>query len=385
MKEGFLCLQNCNFAKKNLMQRKTLMLLILGSLLLIHYQSVGAGDPGPKLKRKAPKNIILMIGDGMGSSQLYACITAKGDKCNIARFPVSGFVKTYSADNYITDSGAGATAFATGHKTNNGYISISPQGEKLQTILETAELRGLSSGLVATSAITHATPAGFIAHTRNRGNMEDIALDFLKTDIDVFIGGGYNNFAHRQDSLNLIDSLRAHGYFVARDLRDVDLPTVNKLAALLAEGHMPRIAAGRGNMLPDATDMAIKLLKRNKKGFFLMVEGSQIDWGGHDNDLNYVIEEAIDFDNAVGKALEFAKKNGETLIIVTADHETGGLGLTGGDLKTGKVEGSFIYKDHTAVMVPLFAFGPGSELFTGLMENTDVYRKCMSLYGFKLP
>jgi alkaline phosphatase len=367
------------------MLRKTIILLILGSLYISNYQAIGANDPFQKRKHKAPKNIILMIGDGMGSAQLYTCITAKGDKCNIAKFPVSGFVKTYSSDSYITDSGAGATAYATGHKTNNGYISVSPQGEKLQTIVETAELNKLSTGLVSTSAITHATPAGFIAHTSNRGNMEDIALDFLKTDIDVFIGGGYSNFALRKDSLNLIDSLRAHGYFVARDMKDVDLPTINKLAALLADGHMPRISAGRGSMLPDATDMAIKVVKRNKKGFFLMVEGSQIDWGGHDNDLNYVIDETIDFDNAVGKAVEFAKKDGETLIIVTADHETGGLALTGGDMKTGKVEGRFIYGDHTAVMVPLFAYGPGSEIFTGLMENTDVYKKCMMLLGLKCP
>jgi alkaline phosphatase len=367
------------------MTRYFSLLLLLGILFSLPLNSDGAGDPILKGKKRTPKNIILMIGDGMGTAQLYTCITAKGDNCNIARFPVSGFVKTYSADNYITDSGAGATAYATGHKTNNGYISVSPQGEKLQTILETAELKGLASGLVATSTITHATPAGFISHTSNRGNMEDIAYDFLKTDIDVFIGGGYNNFAIRKDSLNLIDSLRSHGYFVARDLKDIDLPTVKKLAALLADGHMPRMSAGRGNMLPDATEMAIKMLKRNKKGFFLMVEGSQIDWGGHDNNLDYVIEETVDFDNAVAKALEFAKKDGETLIIVTADHETGGLGLTGGDMKTGKVEGSFILKDHTAVMVPLFAFGPGSELFSGVMDNTDVYRKCMSLYGFKCP
>jgi len=367
------------------MRRNTLILLILGFLFSLPFSSDGAGDPSRKHKAKAPKNIILMIGDGMGTAQLYTCITAKGDNCNIARFPVSGFVKTFSADNYITDSGAGATAYATGHKTNNGYISVSPQGEKLQTILETAEMQGFASGLIATSAITHATPAGFVAHTSNRGNMEDIALDFLKTDIDVFIGGGYSNFANRKDSLNLIDSLRAHGYFVARDIKDIDLPTVKKLAALLSDGHMPRMAAGRGNMLPEATDMAIKMLKRNKKGFFLMVEGSQIDWGGHDNNLEYIVEEIVDFDNAVGKALEFAKKDGETLVIVTADHETGGLGLTGGDMKTGKVEGSFITKDHTAVMVPLFAFGPGSEMFTGLMDNTDVYKKCMALYGFKCP
>ena len=351
-------------------------------VLLIFPDSLFAEPSGRDSKTKKPKNIIFMIGDGMGTAQVYAALTATHDKLNIARCPVTGFVKTFSADKYITDSGAGATAYATGHKTNNGYISVSPSGEKLPTILEIAEKNGLATGLVATSAITHATPAGFIAHTSNRGNMEDIALDFLKTDIDVFIGGGYNNFAHRKDSLNLTDSLRAHGYIVARDMRDVDLPTTNKLAALLADVHMPRMAAGRGNMLPDATDMALKILKRNKKGFFVMVEGSQIDWGGHDNNLDYIVEETVDFDKAVGKALDFAAKNGETLVIVTADHETGGLGLTGGDIQKGTVTGSFILKDHTAVMVPIFAYGPGSEKFSGIMDNTDVNKKCMALFGF---
>jgi alkaline phosphatase len=333
-------------------------------------------------KPKAPKNIILMIGDGMGTAQVYTALTAKQGKLNMAQFPVTGFVTTYSADNYITDSGAGATAYATGHKTNNGYISVAPDGTKLQTILEVAESKGLSTGLVATSAITHATPAGFIAHTSNRGNMEDIAIDFLKTDIDVFIGGGYNNFALRKDSLNLIDSLLSKGYFVAKDLNDIDLPTVTKIAGLLSPGHMPKMSDGRKDMLSKASDIALKVLNRNKKGFFLMIEGSQIDWGGHDNNMDYVKDEVVDFDNAVGKVLEFAKKNGETLVIVTADHETGGLALTGGDLSTGKVEGGFIHKDHTAVMVPVFAFGPGSERFAGIIDNIEVHQKAMELFGF---
>ena len=361
------------------MKRILISVIILLVLIPVSF----AGEPGsPKKKPKSPKNIILMIGDGMGTAEIYAALTATHDKLNIARCPVSGFVRTFSADNYITDSGAAITAYATGHKTNNGYISVSPAGEKLQTILEIAEKHGLASGLVATSAITQASPAGFIAHTSNRGNMDDIALDFLNTDIDVFIGGGYNNFARRKDSLNLTDSLRAHGYFVARDLRDVDLPNVTKLAALLADVHLPRMASGRGTMLPDATEMAIRIVKRNKKGFFLMIEGSQIDWAGHDNNLDYMVEETVDFDKAVGKALDFAVKNGETLVIVTANHETGGLALTGGDIRKGTVSGSFALKDHTAVMVPLFAFGPGSELFGGIMDNTAVNRKCMTLLGF---
>jgi len=355
-------------------------------LLTIFLPAALAGNPGSKKKKPKsghPKNIILLIGDGMGTAQVYAGYTAKKGIMNITGMPVSGFSVTYSASDYITDSGAGGTAIATGVKTNNSSIGVDAKGQPVKSILEMAESKGLSTGLVSTSAITHATPASFIAHTSNRSKYADIAFDFLRTDIDVFIGGGYNHFARRTDSLNLIDSLKAHGYLVARDLKDVDVPSTKKLAALLADEHLPRMSKGRGAMLPDATEMALKMLKRNKNGFFIMIEGSQIDWGGHDNDASYVIDEVVDFDNAVGKALQFAEKNGETLVIVTADHETGGFGITGGSLATGEVQGAFLIKDHTATMVPLFAYGPGAEMFTGVQDNTDVFRKCVELLDLR--
>jgi alkaline phosphatase len=354
-------------------------------LLLVVFMlpSVTASVPGSKKKVKRPKNIILLIGDGMGTAQIYAGYTAKKGLMNITGMPVSGFSLTYSASDYITDSGAGGTALATGIKTNNYSIGVDPKGLPVRSILEMAEGQGLSTGLISTSAITHATPASFIAHTSNRSKYADIAFDFLRTDIDVFIGGGYNHFARRADSLNLTDSLKHRGYLVVRDLHEVDVPTTTRLAALLADEHLPSMAKGRGDMLPDATEMALKMLKRNKKGFFIMIEGSQIDWGGHDNDAAYVANEVVDFDNAVGKALQFAKKDGETLVIVTADHETGGFGITGGSLKTGEVQGAFLSKDHTATMVPVFAYGPGSERFTGVQENTDIFRKCVELLGLK--
>jgi len=353
-------------------------------LLLAFSPVIFAGGPTKKQKNtsKPPKNIILMIGDGMGTAQVYAALTAKKGQLNMARCPYSGFVKTNSADNYITDSGAGATAYATGQKTNNGYISMSTDGKVLPTILEIAEKHGLATGLIVTCAITHATPAAFIAHTPNRDKYEDIAKDFLHTDIDVFIGGGRNNFNHRADSLNLLDSLVKRGYKVVWDLNDVDIKNTPKLAALLAPIHLPKDSEGRGNMLGKASAMALTILKRNKTGFFMMIEGSQIDWGGHDRNKDYVVSETVDFDNAIGTVLDFAAKNGETLVIITADHETGGFALTDGNLVTGKVEGSFVSGDHTGVMVPLFAFGPGAEKFSGLQENTDIYNKMSALFGF---
>ena len=354
-------------------------------LILVNIFSVVTAGTGRDKKNKpqAPENIILMIGDGMGTAQVYAGYTALKGTMNITGMPVSGFSVTYSADDYITDSGAGGTALATGVKTRNGSIGVDESGQPVESILEKAEKKGLSTALISTSAITHATPASFIAHTSDRSRYADIAFDFLRTDIDVFIGGGYNHFARRADSLNLIDSLKARNYVVVRKLDDVNVKSVTRLAALLADEHLPSMAKGRGNMLPDATVTALKILKRNDQGFFMMVEGSQIDWGGHANDFNYVLGEVVDFDNAVGKALKFAKEDGETLVIVTADHETGGLGLVGGSVANGAVQGNFILKDHTAVMVPVFAFGPGAEMFTGVQDNTDIFKKCVKLLGLK--
>jgi len=334
-------------------------------------------------KEKRAKNIILLIGDGMGLAQIHAGMTANKNHLILEQFKCIGFSKTNSANKYITDSGAGGTALSTGHKTNNGYIGVDTLCKSLKTILEIAEDNNLATGLVSTSSITHATPASFIAHNCNRNKYEEIAEDFLKTDIDVFIGGGKDNFNKRKDNKNLVDELKKKGYTITDTITDfVNLKT-SKLAGFTSKGHNPSILAGRGNMLPLSTQVAIDILKQNKKGFFMMVEGSQIDWGGHENNIEYITSEMIDFDKAIGVALEFAKKDGNTLVIVTADHETGGLAIQGGDIKTGKVEAKFAGKDHSGIMVPVFAFGPGSEIFTGVQDNTDIFKKCVKLLGLK--
>lgn len=323
-----------------------------------------------------------MIGDGMGLSQMYATYTATRDNLNMTRCPNFALVKTFSVDDYITDSAAAGTAIATGHKTNNGMIGMLPDKTMVKSILKYAEDNGLATGLVATSSITHATPAAFIANVESRKMMEEIARQFLYTDIDVFIGGGYTNFSKRADSLNLIDSLIARNYQVVSTIPEMMEVSNGKLAALLYPEHAPKHSEGRGDMLSLATSKAIDLLDSNEKGFFLMVEGSQIDWGGHDNDLEYVIDETIDFDNACGVAMEFAERNGETLVIITADHETGGLSLPGGDMITHKPEGKFSTGGHSAIPVPLYSKGPGSEQFHGFIDNTDIFRIINRLFGF---
>jgi len=331
-------------------------------------------------KAKKPKNVIMMIGDGMGVAHIYAGYTANGGHLFLDNFRQIGFSKTQSANNYITDSAAGGTALSTGQKTYNGAIGVNTDTVAIKTVLEMAEGKGLATGLVSTSAITHATPASYIAHQGSRGSYEDIAADFMKTDIDVFIGGGYKHFAERKDKRDLTKELQANGYQVLRNPEDIYKVKSGKLAGLTADEHNDVFPKRQMN-LPLSTQTALNILNQNKKGFFIMIEGSQIDWGAHQNNTIYVVNEMLDFDQTIGKALEFAAKDGETLIIVTADHETGGLALTGGDMKKGTVKGAFSTGDHTAVMVPVFAYGPGAENFAGIMENTDIPKKIMSLLG----
>ncbi|MBK6967160.1 MAG: alkaline phosphatase [Bacteroidales bacterium] len=334
-------------------------------------------------QKNLPKNIILMIGDGMGLSQMYAAYTATQDKLVMTRCPNIALVKTFSDSDYITDSAAAGTAIATGHKTTNGMIGMLPDKTPVTSILKYAEDNNLATGLVATSALTHATPASFIASVESRKEVEKIALQFLYTDIDVFIGGGLDNFNNRTDSLNLIDSLLFRNYQVVKTIPEMMEITRGKLAALLYTNHAPKYSEGRGDMLSLSTSKAIDLLSSGQKGFFLMVEGSQIDWGGHDNDLDYVINETIDFDKACEVALDFAERNGETLVIITADHETGGLSIPAGDLTNGKPEGKFSTGDHSAIPVPLYAKGPGSEEFHGFIDNTDIFKTMFKLFGFE--
>ncbi len=333
--------------------------------------------------KKHPDNIILLIGDGMGVAQVFAGITANKGELNIVNMKNIGFSKTQSVDKYITDSAAGGTALACGVKTNNGAIGVDVNNNSVKSILEIAEQEGKATGLVATSAITHATPASFIAHQPSRNMYEEIAADFINSGIDLFIGGGSDFFTDRKDKRNLLDELKKDGYSLYSHLDSVPANITTKLGVLTAPKHIAAMPE-RGNMLPEATEKAIQVLDASsKKGFFLMVEGSQIDWGGHANDITFITREMLDFDMAIGIALEYAATHKNTLVIVTADHETGGLSNSGGDISTGTVEGGFNTGGHSGIMVPVFAFGPGADLFNGIYENTEIFDKMLYLYNFK--
>ena len=353
--------------------------LNLSIILLLIITLTAAGSDNRK-----PKNLIIFIGDGMGVAQVYAGMTTSGFTMTFPAFPVTGFSITYSANSYITDSAAGGTAISAGEKTNNGMLAMRPDSTLLQTIMEMAKSAGLSAGVISTSAVTHATPASFIAHDASRGSYEDIARWFLKGTADVFIGGGANYFRSRKDSADLTADLQKLGYDVVYNLPDLKKSSSPRIAGLMAEGDMPYIDTGRDpEFLAAATAKAIEVLSRNKNGFVLMVEGSQIDWACHDKNLKRSIEETLDMDRAAKVAYDYARKNGNTLIVVTADHETGGLTLTGGDVEDQTVTGSFSTNGHTGVMVPVFSYGPGAASFTGVQENTELFNDFVRLLSLK--
>ena len=325
------------------------------------------------------RNVILMIGDGMGLNHMYAAYTVSADSLAIESCQYVGLVKTYAANGYNTDSAAAGTAIACGEKTNNGMVGIRPDSTRLKSILEYAADNDLATGMVVTCELTHATPASFVAHVISRSENENIALDLARSKINVAIGGGRKYFENRSDNKNLTDTMKAKGFRVAYTMDEVKDTRDENLLALLADVSLETYPA-RGEMLPEAVNTAVNILNFNKKGFFLMVEGSQIDWAAHENSQENVVNETRDFDRAVKIAFDFAKRDGNTLVIVTADHETGCMGILGGNLQTGQLNATFSSKGHTGVPVPVYTFGPRAEKFSGIFDNTDFLPKILNLY-----
>jgi alkaline phosphatase len=337
--------------------------------------------------RQKPLNLILFIGDGMGVSHVYAAMTVSGDTMTFPAFPVTGFSRTHSASSYSTDSAAGGTALATGEKTNNRMISVRPDSTVLVTLLEHARAAGKSTGIVCTSSLTDATPATFAAHVPLRYDYRRIAGWYAAGAAEVFIGGGLKYFEPETDSTgsykqseDVISMLESAGYDITYDLDAFVASGAGRIAGFMSDGDMPRLFEGRDpRYLARATAKAIDVLSRNRKGFVLMVEGSEIDDAGHSNSTSMVTEEVLDLDRAVAVAMEFAEKDGKTLIVVTADHETGGMSITGGNNEKREVTAAFSFTGHSGVMVPVFAYGPGAVEFTGIQENTEIFRDMFSL------
>jgi alkaline phosphatase len=314
-------------------------------------------------------NVILLIGDGMGLTQIYSGFTGNRGALNLLQMINIGFSKTYSADSYITDSAAGGTAMATGHKTNNRYIGVDATGMRLPAIPDILAPSGVKSGLISCGDITDATPAAFYGHAKDRSEEDAIALNFLTSPVDIMIGGGATHFN------TYVDQIKARGYGFSSHFNDIDTIQSKKWLMLTPEAELPMLQ-GRGEFLTRSLQKTMKTLGHK---FFIMAEGAQIDYGGHANNLPYVVTEMMDFDKAIGAAMQFADEDGHTLVIVTADHETGGLSLLDGDISKGHADGNFSSNDHSAVMVPVFAYGPHSLEFRGVYENTEIFEKIIRL------
>ncbi len=352
---------------------KSFLYLFLAALIL----TTSCDAQEKSLSNTKPLNVILLIGDGMGLAELSASFYFNDQPSNFDRFKQIGLINTSSATDKITDSGAAGSAFGIGVKTYNGAMGVDMDTNNVKNIVEILSERNFFTGVVSTSSVTHATPASFYAHVPKRKQEEEIAFQLIHSDIDFFAGGGSNFFNKRKDGVDLIKLAIEKGFEIEQEsLKNKVFDINKKYGYLLSPNGMPTMLEERGEFLPNATQMALDYLSQSEDGFFLMVEGSQIDWAGHDNDAEYLIEEVLDFDKAMGIAMDFAEKNGNTLVIVTADHETGGFTLGSGD-SYNDIKPTFGTGGHSATLIPLFAYGPGEEYFDGIYQNTDVFHKIL--------
>ena len=305
--------------------------------------------------------------------------TLNGGRLNLDNFPVAGYSRTYCADKLITDSCAGGTALSSGAKTKYGYIGQDVDGNPFVTLLHEAQKKGKKTGLVVTCRINDATPADFVCHSPDRHLEAEIAAQYVGSGVDFIVGGGRQFWDEREDGRNLINEMKALGYNFVEKREDLANVHSGKLLGLFAPLDMDPVL-DRGPVLEDSSMKAIELLsKDNKKGFFLMIEGSQIDDWAHRNKVGYMAEELFDFDKTIGKVLEWAEKDGHTLVVVTADHGTGGITLVDGSLEDRTVNVHFSTKGHHGIVVPVFAWGPHAEDFGGVMENADLSNRIRKL------
>ncbi|MCP4314220.1 MAG: alkaline phosphatase [Bacteroidetes bacterium] len=356
------------------------------SALLACWTGIRAQGPGEGTGGERPRNVILLIGDGMGLSQVSSPYYFSQEPPAFSRFKHIGLARTSSADAPVTQSPAAATALATGHKTYNLAVGVDADKVPRENIVELLSKQGFMTGVIATSSITDATPAGFYAHQPDRYMQHEIAHDLVQSEIDFFAGGGIKHFL---DSTGA-DHFEPNGIEINfTRLKKIKNPVPgSRYGFLLGADRMPTMLEGRKTFLRDAATNAIEFLSTGEDGYFLMVEGSQIDWAGHGNQVNYMISEMNDFNQVVNRVLDMAMKDGETLVIVTADHETGGFtlgasGTNGYDADYSEITPTFASTNHSAALVPVFSFGPGAENFTGVYENTEIFHKLVLLLDTK--
>lgn len=329
-------------------------------------------------KGKKVKNVILMIGDGMSLMHIQTAWTCNRGKLWLENAQYTGLSKTWCTDRLITDSGSGGTSLATGHKTKYHAVGVTPDGQPLTTLCDVAKSLGKDAGIAVTCRLWDATPCDFSCHNIDRDEEQALIGGYPESGLDFAFGGGAKFFEHRDDGRNVFQELQQKGYHVARSLDDFFSWQSGRIFAVPYDVDTP-LPDERGDLLARASLKGIELMSQNKKGFFMMVEGSQLDDYGHFNQLDLLMKETLDFDQTIGRLMQWAAEDGQTLIVVTADHETGGMTVLGGNYQRGEVTCAFSTGDHSGTMVPVYAFGPGSEQFTGIMENTDIFYKIKSL------
>ena len=353
-------------------------LILLSSVIF-----VACTETEKKPEKPKAKNVIYMIGDGMALPQVFGTMLATGEDLAFCQFPYTGIIDTRSASNDITDSAAGGTALACDKKTKNGMVGMDPDTVAMESILDVLADHGKSTGIVVTCYSGHATPADFYAKVPNRKMYEDIAVQMAESDkLNVMIAGGRKHFDERKDSLNLLERMENElGWKIYDTLMDIDT-TCMKYAVLADRGHMP-VASERGDFLPEGVRTALKTLSQDEDGFFLMVEGSQIDFACHGHDSAWMVNETVDFSNAIQVALDYAKADGNTLVVVTADHETGGMTMIDPQGHYSNVTFNYSTGSHTCLPVMIYAYGPGAEMFTGWMQNCEIKGKILKACGIE--
>jgi alkaline phosphatase len=356
-----------------------------GWIFTVPAQSTRA-EPYPLMPDRDIKRVVLFIGDGMGLSHLTAARIhwlGPDGRLHMERMPVTGLLAVHAATDLITDSAASATALATGIKTTNSSIGVDPDGNERLTILEAARDAGMSTGLVTTTDLTDATPAAFATHVPDRGMKAEIAAQLLAARLNVLLGEGEQFYPRsdrrsaREDDADPLPLAKDLGYEVVLTREQLLATRSNLLLGIFEDLTTDRLRPGLtpSNEPPSLAQMtakALELLSRNPAGFFLLVEEEGTDPGSHVNRPDYFLHHVKSLDAAVEVAIDFARRDGQTLVIVTADHETGGMNILGGSSAEQALELVWDTDRHTGQPVPLFAFGPHALRFTGLKDNTEI-------------
>lgn len=325
--------------------------------------------------KKTPKNVLVLISDGgAGQGEMWATVTANGGALNLTQMRNIGLLSTHPTNDYTTDSAGAGTALATGQKTRNRRIGTDSLGNRIENITEILSAKGVRTGIISNDGITGATPSAYYAHQPERNMSREIAEDLLTSPFDLIIAAPVKAFAV-EDSL-LTKRLREKNIAVCNGLEQLSRVPLNQRAVCLQGDNYEK----NFRLIEESFNQVISRLSTGKKGFFAMIEGAKVDKGGHANDLFTVVDEYLSFDRIVGKALEFADRDGETLVLVLSDHETGGLTLLDGDYQTGTVVGNFSTSDHTGIPTLLYAYGPGSQYFRGFADNSSLADSILRFY-----